>query len=166
MYWTLGHPSRDEDFGLKAKRAGMGIPVFYLLSSGLLTSRLKCLGAVRRMFPLGNSVGKFWPKRWKNLYSFKGELVIGRRREPRSGDALYWTLPSSKGDEPSSMRYHTLWNRVWKIGETAWRSGVGRDIDFAPHLFRRSYAPWLKRPHKHPEGHRAKRVEQNLGLTI
>ena len=65
-------------------------------------------------------------------------------RKPRSEDALFWTFPRYKGDEPRPMKYHTLWNRIKKFGETARLSGIiERDINFTPHLFRRSYATCL-----------------------
>lgn len=42
------------------------------------------------------------------------------------------------------MLYHVLWDRVRKIGARARAAGIlKRDLQFSPHLFRRSYATAL-----------------------
>jgi len=66
------------------------------------------------------------------------------RRDPRPEDALFWTLPSYHGDRPREFSYHTLWRRVKEIGQAARETGIiTRELEFSPHLFRRSYATCL-----------------------
>ena len=66
------------------------------------------------------------------------------RREPRGEDALFWTLPAYKGDRPRPIAYHALWARISAIGKAAREKEViKRDLQFTPHLFRRSFATLL-----------------------
>jgi len=65
-------------------------------------------------------------------------------RDPRPEDALFWTVPAFPGDGPAPMLYHVLWDRIRKIGARARAAGIlKRDLQFSPHLFRRSYATAL-----------------------
>jgi integrase/recombinase XerD len=65
-------------------------------------------------------------------------------RAPQPSDALFWTLPAYPGDVARPMTYHTLWNRVREVGTQAVAAGVlTRELQFSPHLFRRSYATLL-----------------------
>jgi integrase/recombinase XerD len=66
------------------------------------------------------------------------------RRDPGPEDALFWTLPTYNGEKSRVMPYHTLWRRITVIGRAARELGIlKRDIEFSPHLFRRSYATCL-----------------------
>jgi len=66
------------------------------------------------------------------------------RRDSRPEDVLFWTQPCFPGDQPRPMPYHTLWRRIKEIGQTARAAGViTRELEFSPHLFRRSYATCL-----------------------
>ena len=66
------------------------------------------------------------------------------RREPRPEDALFWTLPAYNGDRPRPLTYHALWARVSAIGKAAMAQGIlKRELQFTPHLFRRSFATLL-----------------------
>lgn len=69
----------------------------------------------------------------------------GSGREPRPEDALFYTYPEgSRKSDP--MTYNTLWHRISEIGKAAREEGIiKRDIQFSPHLFRRSYATLLYR---------------------
>lgn len=65
-------------------------------------------------------------------------------RDPGSADALFWTQPSFDGDPPRPLPYHSLWRRVREVGRAAQEAGIiTRELDFSPHLFRRSYATCL-----------------------
>lgn len=67
-------------------------------------------------------------------------------REPRAGDACFWTLPAYQGDAPRPLAYHALWTRVRRIGERTRAAGIlTRELQFSPHLFRRSFATLLAR---------------------
>lgn len=71
-------------------------------------------------------------------------FIIQHRREPQPDDALFWTVPAFKGDISRPMPYHTLWRRVTEVGVRAKAEGVlTRNIQFTPHLMRRSYATLL-----------------------
>lgn len=66
------------------------------------------------------------------------------RRDPRPEDALFWTSPAIPGAQAVPVRYHVLWDRVRKIGARARAAGIlKRELQFSPHLFRRSYATAL-----------------------
>jgi integrase len=73
-------------------------------------------------------------------------FVVAHRRDPRPEDALFWTLPALPGTQPVPVRYHVLWTRVREIGERARAAGiVKRELQWSPHLFRRTYASMLYR---------------------
>ncbi len=64
-------------------------------------------------------------------------------RDPRPEDALFYTYPDGPR-KPNPMPYHSLWNRIADIGKAAREADIiKRDIQFSPHLFRRSYATLL-----------------------
>ena len=66
------------------------------------------------------------------------------RRDPRPEEALFWTVPAVPGGQTAPVRYHVLWDRVRKIGASARAAGIlKRELQFSPHLFRRSYATAL-----------------------
>ena len=66
------------------------------------------------------------------------------RRDPRPDEALFWTTPAVPGGQAAPVRYHVLWDRVRKIGARARAAGIlKRELQFSPHLFRRSYATAL-----------------------
>jgi integrase/recombinase XerD len=66
------------------------------------------------------------------------------RRDPAPVDALFWTAPALPGATPAPMEYHVLWFRVHTIGARARGTGIlTRELQFSPHLFRRSYATAL-----------------------
>ncbi|MBA7493528.1 Tyrosine recombinase XerC [subsurface metagenome] len=68
------------------------------------------------------------------------------KRSPRKEDALFWTVPRAKSEDPVPLNYHALWYRVKKIGEMVKREGIiKRDLTWSAHLFRRSYASGLYR---------------------
>ena len=64
-------------------------------------------------------------------------------RDPQPADALFWTYPDGPR-KSKPMPYHSLWNRIVDVGKAAKDEGIiKRDIQFSPHLFRRSYATLL-----------------------
>ena len=66
------------------------------------------------------------------------------RRDPRPEDFVYHSLPRFPGDTARPMTPHRLWVRVKDLGRKATNEGViKRDINFSPHLFRRTYATCL-----------------------
>jgi len=66
------------------------------------------------------------------------------KRDPRPEDALFWTAPALPGGQPAPVRYHVLWHRVRQVGARARAAGIlKRELQFSPHLFRRSYATAL-----------------------
>jgi site-specific recombinase XerD len=76
----------------------------------------------------------------------KASFAARFAREPRPADALFWTLPAYQGDRPRPLAYHALWTRVRRIGERARTAGLlKRELQFSPHLFRRSFATLLAR---------------------
>jgi len=67
---------------------------------------------------------------------------LGRELQPE--DALFWTLPAFRGDPPRPIAYHALWTRIGAIGKAARAAGIlKRELQFTPHLFRRSFATLL-----------------------
>ena len=65
-------------------------------------------------------------------------------RKPEKADALFWTQPSFNGDPRRPISYHTLWHSIAAVGRMATEAGVlKRDLQFSPHLFRRTYATLL-----------------------
>jgi integrase/recombinase XerD len=68
------------------------------------------------------------------------------RRAPRPNYALFWSVPTFPHQEPKPLTTHTLWTRIKGIGIAAVAAGViTRELQFSPHLFRRSYATLLYR---------------------
>jgi integrase len=66
------------------------------------------------------------------------------RRDPRTEDALFWTSPAVPRGQVAPVRYHVLWHRVRLVGARARAAGIlKRELQFSPHLFRRSYASAL-----------------------
>jgi len=129
--------------------------MYMLVTSGLRASELCSLrwhdienvdGAWSARF-----IGKGNKEAEQELYASAIETVRDTfraqfRRQPTPDEALFWTVPQFKGDTPRAMPYHTLWYRVKEAGENAKKAEViQRDIQFTPHLFRRSYATALYR---------------------
>ena len=68
------------------------------------------------------------------------------RRDPGPEDHLFYTIPAFADDEIKPMLYHVLWYRLHKIGEKARERGIiKRELQFSPHLLRRTYATLLYR---------------------
>lgn len=66
-----------------------------------------------------------------------------RRTVPLPADALFVTSPTFN-QEPAQMNAHVFWDRMRLIGTRARAAGViKRDLQFSPHLLRRSYATLL-----------------------
>ena len=59
----------------------------------------------------------------------------------RSKDVLFWTVPTYSGDISRPLQYHALYERIRGIGEAVNQAKViSREFNFAPHMFRRTYA--------------------------
>ena len=71
---------------------------------------------------------------------FRGQF----HRDPEQADHLLYGLAAFPGDTPKPMTPHRLWVRIKDIGSRA-RAGeiIKRDLQFSPHLFRRTYATLL-----------------------
>jgi integrase len=68
------------------------------------------------------------------------------RRDPSPEDCLFYTIPTFADDETRQLPCHCLWYRIHKIGERAREKGIiKRDLQFSPHLLRRTYATLLYR---------------------
>ncbi len=142
---------------LEGGRSAQGLEnyaiVFMLVTSGLRASELCQLHWQDLDFTEGT---------WTARFTGKGELSAEQElyapaveacreyfraafhRDPRPEDALFWTSPVLPGESPAPMQYHVLWHRVRQIGERARATGVlKRELQFSPHLFRRSYATTL-----------------------
>ncbi len=66
------------------------------------------------------------------------------RRDMEKADYLFYSLPTYPGDQPRPMTPHRLWVRIKQLGESAKEDGIiKRDLNFSPHLFRRSFATLL-----------------------
>lgn len=60
-------------------------------------------------------------------------------RKLRAEDHLFWTLPRYNGDTRRPLTYPPLYYRITNIGKAVRAAGVvTRDIEFTPHLLRRS----------------------------
>ncbi len=61
------------------------------------------------------------------------------RRKPRAEDHVFWTVPAYHGDARRQLPYHALYVRIVNIGKAVGTAGIiTRDIEFTPHLLRRS----------------------------
>jgi len=61
------------------------------------------------------------------------------RRRPKAEDYVFWTVPRFNGDTRRPLKYPPLYNRIVNIGKAVRAAGViTRDIEFNPHLLRRS----------------------------
>jgi integrase len=62
-------------------------------------------------------------------------------RDPSPGDYFFYTLENYKGRTLTPLKSPTLWARIREIGFAATKVGViVREIEFSPHLFRRTFA--------------------------
>lgn len=127
--------------------------VFMLSTSGLRASELCQL----RWQDLDYSDGT-WTARFTGKGSLAAEQELygpavescrlyfraAMHRDARPEDALFWTSPAVPGGQPAPVRYHVLWHRVRQVGARARGAGIlKRELQFSPHLFRRSYATAL-----------------------
>ena len=88
-------------------------------------------------------------------------------REPRGGDALFWTVPAYPNDQPRPMAYPTPWYRIHTLGLRAKREGViKRDIVISEHLFRRTYATCLYRAGMGIKAIQAKTRHASIGTLV
>ena len=61
------------------------------------------------------------------------------RRKPRAEDRVFWTVPAYNGDVRRPLEYHPLYIRIVNVGKAVRTAGIiTRDIEFTPHLLRRS----------------------------
>ena len=66
------------------------------------------------------------------------------KRDPRPEDHLFYSLAAYPGDNVRPMTAHRLWVRISAIGAAAREAGIiKRDLQFSPHLYRRTYATLL-----------------------
>ena len=73
-------------------------------------------------------------------------FVAAFDRLPEPEDPLFQTIKSFPGDPPRSLNPRSLWDRIKRIGNVAKAPGSGcitRDLNFSPHLFRRTFASLL-----------------------
>ena len=60
-------------------------------------------------------------------------------RKLRSDDNVFWTVPSCNGDISRPLPYPSLRYRILEVGKKIRAAGIlKRDIEFTPHLLRRS----------------------------
>jgi integrase len=60
-------------------------------------------------------------------------------RKPRLGEQVFWTVPRYKGDTMIPLPYPSLRYRIVTMGKDLRKEGVlKREIEFTPHLLRRS----------------------------
>jgi site-specific recombinase XerD len=138
--------------------------VFMLVSSGLRAEELLQLHWGDIEFSEGRYTATFTGKGGREdeqeLYVPAVEVcrtyfkkVFGRQPHPE--DALFWTVPAYQGDVRRPLTYHSLWRRIKEIGIRAIHEGIiKRELQFSPHLFRRSYATVLYR-----EGMKVKAIQ-------
>lgn len=127
--------------------------VYMLVTSGLRASELCQIKWGDLDFASGKWTARFIGKGAKDAEQelFPAAVEAWRqyfgehfRRAPRPKDALFWTVPTFQHQEPEPMTPHSLWTRVKNIGGAAVAAGViTRELQFSPHLFRRSYATLL-----------------------
>lgn len=66
------------------------------------------------------------------------------KRDPRPEDHLFYSLAAYPGDNVRPMTAHRLWVRISTIGAAAREARIiKRDLQFSPHLCRRTYATLL-----------------------
>jgi site-specific recombinase XerD len=88
-------------------------------------------------------------------------------RDPRSDDAVFYTLPAFPGETPRPLQYHTLWRRIQEIGAVLREAGIlKRDLQFSPHLFRRSCATNLYKQGMGIEAVQAKTRHENIETLL
>ncbi len=96
-----------------------------------------------------NFIGKGEKEASQELYSPTVEaahvyFIEQFKRDPRPEDHLFYSLAAYPGDNVRPMTAHRLWVRISAIGAEAREAGIiKRDLQFSPHLFRRSYATLL-----------------------
>jgi site-specific recombinase XerD len=127
--------------------------VYMLATSGLRASELCQLKWSDLDFAEGKWTARFTGKGAKDAeQELFSEAVEASRtyfsahfhRAPHPEDALFWTVPSFPHQQPEPMTAHTLWTRIKGVGAAAVEAGViTRELQFSPHLFRRSYATLL-----------------------
>ena len=127
--------------------------VYMLVTSGLRASELCALrwGDLECTDGrwIANFIGKGGRVAEQELYAPAVEAMrkcfeLQLARSPSSEDALFWTIPAFNHQAPSPMTGHVLWTRVKRIESAARAAGVlSRDLQFSPHLFRRTYATLL-----------------------
>ena len=127
--------------------------VYNLVTSGLRASELCQLhwGGLEYLEGTwtANFIGKGAKEAAQELY---GPAVDAARvyfikqfgRQPEKEDYLFYSLAAYPGDYPRPITAHRLWVRIKEIGERAQAAGIiKRDLNFSPHLFRRTYATLL-----------------------
>ena len=68
------------------------------------------------------------------------------RRSPKGEDYLFYTIPISSINKQERMNYQVLYLRITAIGEALRKAEIiKRDIQFTPHLMRRSFATFLSK---------------------
>ncbi len=66
------------------------------------------------------------------------------KRIEKPEDRLFWTAPNRRTKYPVPLNGHGLWARIKEIGADLRSAGIlKRDLQFTPHLFRRTYATLL-----------------------
>ncbi len=88
-------------------------------------------------------------------------------RSPGPEDHLFWTMPNYDGEELRPLSYSALWKRIKKIGNKAKeREIVKRDIDFSPHMFRRTYATILYKAGMQIKAIQEKTRHQSINVLV
>lgn len=68
------------------------------------------------------------------------------KRKPKTDDFVFWTVPAFNGDIRRPLPYHTLYRRIVGIGEITRKAGIiTRELEFTPHLLRRSIITQLSK---------------------
>jgi len=67
-------------------------------------------------------------------------------RQPKRDEYLFYTIPSIASNKRERMTYQVLYLRVTGIGQALRKAEIiKRDIQFSPHLMRRSFATFLSK---------------------
>ena len=146
---------------LKADRSIIGMEnyaiCFMLITSGLRASELIQLKYKEIDYnPEGGSwtcyfIGKGNREAEQELYPAAVQACADyfkkhMKRQPKPDDSLFYTDPVIPGEKPGPMTYATLWRRISDIGKATRESGIiTRELQFSPHLMRRSYATLLNK---------------------